>query len=170
MTKYSPEYRLRVVLHFLDNRRSGHSTSKVFGVSRNQVARWVGLYRHHGEAGLRPSFTHYTTAFKTRVLAKMKAESLSSRAVSALYGISSPSTVDTWVKRYAQLGVSGLQRRQQRRMGKTPKPPTSSGKPSQSLTDQELRDELDYLRAENAYLKKLEALAHQKRLAAKKKH
>jgi transposase len=37
------------------------------------------------------------------------------------------------------------------------------------MTDKELREELEYLRTENAVLKKLEALAQQKRTQTKKK-
>lgn len=42
-------------------------------------------------------------------------------------------------------------------------------KPSEKMTEKELREELDYLRAENAVLKKLEALAQAKKKKAKKR-
>jgi transposase len=46
---------------------------------------------------------------------------------------------------------------------------SSEPKPSSQMTEQELREELDYLRAENAVLKKLEALAQAKKNKAKKR-
>lgn len=44
-----------------------------------------------------------------------------------------------------------------------------SPKQLEQISEQELRAEIDYLLAENAVLKKLEALAQQKCLSAKKK-
>ena len=41
--------------------------------------------------------------------------------------------------------------------------------PSEQMTEKELREELEYLRAENAVLKKLEALAQAKKKKAKKR-
>jgi transposase len=46
---------------------------------------------------------------------------------------------------------------------------SSEHKPSSQMTEKELREELDYLRAENAVLKKLEALAQAKKHKAKKR-
>lgn len=45
----------------------------------------------------------------------------------------------------------------------------SESKPLEQMTEKELREELDYLRAENAVLKKLEALAQAKKTKTKKK-
>ncbi|TMS80197.1 transposase, partial [Pseudoalteromonas sp. S554] len=42
-------------------------------------------------------------------------------------------------------------------------------KPSADMSEKELREELDYLRAENAVLKKLEALAQARKKKAKTK-
>jgi transposase len=50
---------------------------------------------------------------------------------------------------------------------KTSPPP---GKPVKELTPEEMCQELEYLRAENAYLKKLGALIQEKRLVPRKKH
>lgn len=46
---------------------------------------------------------------------------------------------------------------------------SSTPKPSSEMTEKELREELDYLRAENAVLKKLEALAQARKKKAKTK-
>jgi transposase len=52
------------------------------------------------------------------------------------------------------------------------KKPTISnqrGRPASDMTPEELREELEYLRAENAVLKKLEALLREKTARTKKK-
>ncbi|WP_394182025.1 hypothetical protein [Marinomonas posidonica] len=46
---------------------------------------------------------------------------------------------------------------------------SSESKPAEQMTEKELREELEYLRAENAVLKKLKALAQAKQEQAKKK-
>jgi transposase len=48
-------------------------------------------------------------------------------------------------------------------------PKDNGAKQPEQMSEKELRAEIDYLRAENAVLKKLEALAQQKRILAKKK-
>jgi transposase len=49
------------------------------------------------------------------------------------------------------------------------KTPVLKPKAANEMTKDELKDELEYLRAENAVLKKLDALLQEKRLRAKKK-
>ncbi|MFT5541922.1 MAG: transposase [Glaciecola sp.] len=48
------------------------------------------------------------------------------------------------------------------------RPKDNSTKQSEQISEKELRAEIEYLRAQNAVLKKLNALAQQKRLLAKK--
>jgi len=47
---------------------------------------------------------------------------------------------------------------------------SSEPKPSEQMTEEELREELEYLRAENAVLKKLEALVQAKNKNQRKDH
>ena len=49
-------------------------------------------------------------------------------------------------------------------------PGIPAGKSVDGMTPEQMRQELEYLRAENAYLKKLEALIQEKRSAPRKKH
>lgn len=46
---------------------------------------------------------------------------------------------------------------------------SSEAKPAEQMTEKELREEIEYLRAENAVLKKLKALAQVKQEQAKQK-
>jgi transposase len=73
-----------------------------------------------------------------------------------------------WQRLYAQGGLAALGRKPRERlpMMKPFKPPT---KPLSELTQAELARYVEYLQAENAYLKKLEALVQSKKQAAQKK-
>jgi transposase len=55
-------------------------------------------------------------------------------------------------------------------MSKPRKPAPPPGRPVAGMTPEEIAQELEYLRAENAYLKKLDALIQEKKSALKKKH
>lgn len=71
-------------------------------------------------------------------------------------------------KLYVQHGISRLKPHKKGRPRMTNHP--LEPKPSDQMTEKELREELAYLRAENAVLKKLEALAQAKKKKAKKRH
>ena len=72
-----------------------------------------------------------------------------------------------WQKLYAREGTNRLKPQKKGRPCVTNH--SSTPKPSSEMTEEELREELDYLRAENAVLKKLEALAQSKKKKAKKR-
>ena len=77
-----------------------------------------------------------------------------------------------WQRRYYEEGLDGLQPKPRGRRKKMPEP--ESPKPVDPLPDdtrsrEDLVEEVQYLRAEVAYLKKLQALLQAKEQAAPKK-
>lgn len=88
------------------------------------------------------------------------------REGAAWFNISNESVVRRWVNVYKDTGPEGLQnlkRGRARQVNKKDSAPPSTGQDLGSLSPEELRAELRYLRAENAYLKKLKALVQQKK-------
>jgi transposase len=81
----------------------------------------------------------------------------SGRALSAEYGLPSPSTVATWTSIYRLYGEDGLRPKQRGR------PPTDHGVSGPKTEIETLRSENERLRAEVAYLGKLRALRSQER-------
>ncbi|WP_051404962.1 helix-turn-helix domain-containing protein [Bacillus cihuensis] len=58
MAKYSTEFKLSVVEHYLQNICSKKALSRLFNVSRSDVQKWIALYDdNHGIAG--PFFNLY---------------------------------------------------------------------------------------------------------------
>ena len=101
----------------------------------------------------------------------MKLNLISARPAAAHFNIAAPSTITIWQRLYNEGGIAALQSKPRER---SPMPKQSGIaalliRPSSELTHQELLRKAQYLEVENAYLKKLEALAQQKHLASKNK-
>jgi transposase-like protein len=90
----------------------------------------------------------------------MKRHSLSLNQAAAQFDIANPSSISIWQKLYNQGGSAALDPRPRGRTampGKL-KPFKPTNKPPQEMTQAELIREVQYRRAETAYLKKLEAV------------
>ncbi len=95
----------------------------------------------------------YTGEFKQEVVERMQREKLSYVETARLYGITAHTCVATWERIYLEEGPEGLyiERRGGSSKGRAPK----KLKPG---VEEDLLAEVQRLRAENAYLKKLNAL------------
>ena len=151
MTKYSLEERTAAVQAV----EAGESIGRVaerYQIDRTVLERSVRLYHEHGEKGLRSHAYNWTAEQKYQILEYMHENDLSCVETGIQFGISGPSTVWQWERRYLEKGIEGLEDKKKGRKPKTPKP-----KPPKTR-EEELLEENLYLRAENEYLKKLNAL------------
>ena len=167
MKKYKTEFKLEVVQSFLAGEGGAKLLAGRWSVPEEKIRTWVSHYRLHGIDGLRPKRSAYSAQFKLQVLSHQDREQLSSRQVAAVYDIRNPNQVVVWRRNLDQGGVEALGSRKQRRPNMKPErrcPPP----PNTVATDsaQALREENERLRAEVAYLKKLQALIRPKRSAA----
>lgn len=135
-----------------------------------KIRTWVSHFRLHGIDGLRPKRSKYSAQFKLQVLSHQDREQLSSRQVAAIYDIRNPNQVVTWRRKLDEGGVEALGTWEQEHSSmkneqRSPVPPSAA------ITDsaQALREENERLRAEVAYLKKLQALIRSKISAASTK-
>ena len=90
--------------------------------------------------------------------------------VSHSLGMPVETQVINWHRKYLELGWDGLKldgRGRKRRMGNKPIKPSESKSQAEEIV--ELRKRLEYLEAENAYLKKLAALVQQRKAQEQKK-
>jgi transposase len=171
MAKYTEQFKLSVVKDFEARATGSRDIAKRHGIDEATVRKWVAAYRVHGEAGIRKKFEHYSPAFKQFVLQQMRLEGLSVRETAARFNIRNAGAIDQWARRYDAGGVDALSARPRGRPGKMPKSPTIPPvlPDDDKRSRQELLDELNHLRMENAYLKKLEALAQAQHAAQRKK-
>lgn len=171
MSKHSTQFKLKVVTEYL--RSGGYlRVASRYGIHTTDVRKWVLTYKLHGVSGLQKrGYQQYPPDFKVEVLEYIRTHGVSPRFGAAHFNIASPSTILVWQQLYNEGGIAALQ-------SKTKGPPPMSkhseiqallATPSERLSHEELLLKLHYLEVENAYLKKLEALALQKRLASKNK-
>ncbi|MFC6478330.1 IS3 family transposase [Pseudomonas asuensis] len=171
MAKYSLQFKLMVVRDYLESADGFSRVSHRHQVERGLVRTWVAALQQHGEAGLTPTRSHYTTAFKLAVLKHMYEESLSYRQTAAVFNIANKSSVMHWQQAYEQGGLPALARK---RRGADVKQSNTRFRveslDSSKDTQQALIDEMVRLQLENAYLKQARSLgSKQAALSAREK-
>lgn len=175
MGKYTESLKLAAVQDYCSGNAGLRDVAHRHDVDFSSLRQWVAAYQVHGAAALKEKkVQHYSAEFRLSVLKRMRAEQLSYRQVAALFDIRKFNIVGEWERRYDEGGENALSR-QPRRIGsprKMPKPtvPAQPRSPDdESRTRDELIAELNQLRMENDYLKKLDALVQKKRAAQQKK-
>jgi len=157
----------------LTDRIGTPALSKKYGVSDSVLRRWIRAWQHHGEAGLRKKYEAYSAEFKLNVLRRMWHDELSYQQVSALFDLRETSGVSRWERQYHEGGIDALKPRPKGRpphMSQPKQDPQPTPEPTQDERPREdLLKENEYLRAEVAYLKKLDALLRAKQQGPKKK-
>jgi transposase len=149
MDKQREEKRKKAVLaveagmSIVDAARQYHVNESVLKISVRQ-------YRAHGEEGFHTHAYSWTAEQKYQVLKYKWKNHLSIRETAIKFRVNSE-TIRQWEKRYREKGIMGLE---DKKKGRRPKAPKSQP----PKTREELIEENQYLRAENEYLKKLNAL------------
>lgn len=172
MTKYDEQLKLKLVRQYLDGVSGTRLLAAHYGVSRSVLRRWVAAYEQHGRDGLRKKCSHYDAQFKMSVLAHMWKKELSHQQVAAVFDIRNPGCLAKWERQYYDGGMDALAPRPRGRPRAMNHPdhekPTEPSAPDERTREQLLKEN-EYLRAEVAYLKKLDALLQAKKQAAQKK-
>jgi len=151
MTKYKVTDRLAAI-QAVEAGESIASVAKRFQMSANVVSRSLMLYQEHGQEGLQSQTYNWTAEEKYQVLQYMHENNLSCQETGIQFRISGSSTIWQWERRYLENGIEGLEVKKKGRKPRIPKP-----KPPKTR-EEELLDRIQYLEAENEYLKKLNAL------------
>lgn len=152
--KYSYEEKLTAVLSVVRGQHSVSSASKHFGISYTPLSRWIARYKEFGEAGLRIRQYTYSGDFKLSAIRHMHENHLSLTETTAKFGIYNESTLSKWERIYYEEGESGLYRDNRGKMRTKP-----NKQELQPQEENDLRVENQRLRAEVAYLKRIEGLS-----------
>ncbi len=172
MAKYSEQLKLKLVKQYLAGVAGAGVIAQRYGVGPSVLRHWVATYEQHGRDGLRKKFSHYDAQFRMSVLTHMWRKDLSCRQVAVVFDIRNPSCVGKWERRYHEGGMDALAPRPRGRpktmTHPTPEQPTGESAPDERTREQLLKEN-EYLRAEVAYLKKLDALLQAKKQGAQKK-
>ncbi len=166
--KHSADFKLQIIKDHQQG-DSIRSLSGKWNISTSLIRKWVDHHSFNGAKGLLPKrYIYYTKEFKLSVVKAYKDKGLSLRGCCLQFNIPTLSTVASWASRYEQLGLEGL--REQKGRPSTMKKDKPVSKKTAPLTRlEELEKENLYLRAENEFLKKLDALTREKQTQQSKK-
>lgn len=160
MSKHSYEERLAAVNLVIQEELSFCEASRISGITRKLIQRWVSRYKQFGPEGLLLKHGTYDGAFKVSVVEYMHDNHLSLFQTAVKFGIPTESTVSKWERIYYEEGPQGLYEDHRGR-----KSQMSSDKPKKKMnqqTEEDLIAEVQRLRMENEYLKKLQALVQER--------
>jgi len=173
MTKYDEQFKLKIVQEYRSGAGGSNTLGKRYGVPKSLIKLWAELYRIHGRDGLNKKHSSYSAEFKLSVLQHMWDNGLSVGQTAAAFNIRNRAAVGIWERSYREGGFDALIPRPRGRPKQMPAPTTKpeSSSDDEKRTRDELVAELNQLRMENAYLKKLQALvqARQQQALLKKR-
>jgi transposase len=167
--KYSISQKAAIVRSIEAGKLSHRGAARKVGCDNKTIRRWLQQYKQHGIKGLKFRNGGYDGKFKVAVVHYYFKKGLSLNQTASYFKIPNEGIICQWVKIYKRLGASGLsgETRGRKRSSMAKKPPKEQIPPNASADQKlaEMQKELDYLRAENAFLKKLEALVQQEEAA-----
>jgi len=167
--KYSVKQKEAIVKLILRGQKSMRSAARELNCDRTTVRRWLGQYNAYGVKGFKFRNGVYERSFKLQVIRYYLKKGLSLNQTANYFKIPNAGIVSRWIASYKGLGAAGLSKelrgRKRSIMSKKPKKKEiTSGDPAAQKLG-ELQKELEYLRAENAFLKKFNALVQQQEAA-----
>ena len=158
---YSTELKLEIVERYLKGDIGIKKLAQEYHVSYGDIQKWRDAYQEHGVEGLSTTHGTYTGEFKVSVVEYMHNTGASIRKTAAHFNIPSFRTVSQWERIYYEQGKDALfeeQRGRTSKMGtKRPRKPKTNIE-TNIETNEDLLSEVQRLRMENEYLKKLNAL------------
>jgi transposase len=160
--KYSLSFKEAAVSRVVGGKSSVSQVAALLEINIDMLRSWVRYYRAFGAAGLERQNNRYSAFFKMKVINAYFRESLSLKATCLRFHIPCAAVLSRWLRIYEQEGSVGLKiEKRGKRKSMALKKPTTKGTKVKTR-EQELEEELAYLRLENQYLKKLQALIQKK--------
>lgn len=155
---YTTEIKMKAVQMYRQGK--GCTTiGRMIGVHASQVQRWVNLYNVSGAEGLSSHNRHVPVKKKKAVVREVLGKCLSCEQTALKYGVGR-SSLARWVALVRQAGGIDVLERRERKTG------IQMGRPRKQEPQTELEKlklENEYLKAEVALLKKMQALLDSKK-------
>lgn len=160
MTKFTAEEKLAAVQSYLEGVGGYDAVGASMGAAASTIRTWVIQYKHNGVEAFIKSYASYSAQFKLDVLNYMNEQGASSDEAAAIFNIPSSGLIRKWRKQFASQGTDALLSKKEGRLNMMKKTKKSTTPMKESI--EELQIEVERLRMENAYLKKLNALVRNK--------
>lgn len=158
MSKYDVNFKEKVVNAYLAGEGGYTFLAKQFGVgSKTNIRIWVNTFKQFGKRGLENKKTNtiYSVQFKLDVLDYKLRTGDSFEKVALKFGNLEPSMVYRWLKIWQTKGMEGFP--ETRGHLSLLNKPNKFNTLKELTKEQQLQKEIELLKAENAYLKKLRA-------------
>lgn len=161
MSKYSNEFKLQVIKYYLEEHHSYTECCKKFNIPDSKPIRhWVHKYKLHGVEGIIKQLkSSYDGNFKQNVVEYMHSNHLSATETSNYFRLGCSAVVLKWERIYYKEGPQALF---EERRGRPKKMSSKSPKKKNLNKNEDLLEEVQHLRMENEYLKKLNALVQER--------
>ena len=167
--KWKKEEKLKMVLEYKKNGFVPFVEGCSRKTMRDLIRIWAKVYDIYGESGLEHRSRHWT--YEDKIYAVQRVfDGESYHEVAHSLGMSNITQIIIWHRKCLEFGWDGLKldgRGRKQKMGIKPIKPSKSNSQAEEMV--ELRKRLEYLEAENAYLKKLAALVQQRKAQEQKK-
>lgn len=158
---YSTELKLEIVQRYLKGELGLKRLAAEYKVAAGDIQEWRDAYLEHGVSGLCTTHGTYSGDFKVSVVEYMHNTGASIRKTAAHFNIPSRGSISKWERIYYEEGKEALYEERRGRASKMgTKRPRKSKKNIE--TNEDLLAEVQRLRMENEYLKKLNALVQER--------
>jgi transposase len=179
MSKYSYEFKKKVVLEYLAGEGGPVTLARKYGIpSETRIKEWVKAYQNLGDEGLMRSRQkkNYSYEYKLGIVEMYLTSELSYMDIALAEKINNPCIIAQWVSDFRALGPEALRPKKKGRKTKVDTPETQKIKPIEETVPvdtsvehvKKLEDELLKLRIENAFLKELRRLRLEEEALLKK--
>lgn len=154
---YSTELKLEIVQRYLQGDIGVKKLAEEYHVHKGDIQKWRDAYLEHGVDGLNVRNRSYSGDFKISVVEYMHNTGSSLRKTAAHFNIPCRDLISRWERIYYEEGKEALYEERRGRANKmgTAKPRKAKKNVSEN---EDLLAEVQRLRMENEYLKKLNAL------------
>jgi len=159
MSRYSVEFKLEVVKYCVEKHHGYPDAAKHFNIpSETTILYWVRRYNEKGVEGLlKNKKSLYSGEFKQNVVEYMHKNHLSATETAIKFNLAQHTVVLKWERIYYEEGPQALYIE---RRGRTKR--MSSKNKKNVNKNEDLLEEVQRLRMENEYLKKLNALVQER--------
>ena len=124
MAKYSKEFKLEVIHHYLSSNDGLKRTAKLYGIAHNIVKKWLLLYKEFGEYRLNSSssYKRHNLDFKLKLIQSILNDGMSYSEALVEFKLNGSRMISHWLKQYKEHGIDGLNPKPKGRPKHMPKP------------------------------------------------
>lgn len=149
--RYSPTLALDICQGIERGERSGASYGRLYGIDEKEISLWLTLYRFYGASVFDKEPT-YSRDERLAIAADKVKNGLTLAQTCVKYKILHRSSLRNWIQQYKACRIRPMSEKNRKKK-------TAPCDPDEATTRiRKLEQELHYVKAENAYLKKLQAL------------